>query len=104
MRTFVKIAGLAALAWGSATALATTPVGGSLEGRWDAQLVRGETVMPFRLDISGSGTSLKGTLYDGFRPYENTTSASFKDGKLVLNLEHYPTTITAQLADGQPQG
>src|SRR5690606_10333883 len=39
----------------------------------------------------------KGTLYDGFRPNENTTNASFKDGQLVLNIEHYLTTITAKL-------
>ncbi len=100
MKTLVKIAGLAVLASGSVAAFA----GESLEGRWDAQLVRGDTVVPFRLDISGSGTSLKGTLYDGFRPYEKTTSASFKDGKLVLNLEHYLTTITAKLENGQLNG
>ncbi len=47
----------------------------NVDGRWDAQLVRGDNVIPFRLDISGAGPTLKGTLYDGFRPYENTTSA-----------------------------
>jgi thiol-disulfide isomerase/thioredoxin len=93
MSTLLKIAGLAALIAGSATALAKD----NLAGRWDAQLVRGETVIPFRLDISGAGPTLKGTLYDGFRPYEDTTSATFKDGQLVLNIEHYLTTITAQL-------
>jgi len=100
MRTFLKIAGLAILVSGSAAAIAAE----SVEGRWDAQLVRGETAIPFRLDISGSGPTLKGTLYDGFRPYENTTSASFKDGKLVLNLEHYLTTITATFQDGRLVG
>ena len=93
MRTFLKIAGLAVIASGSAAAIAAD----ELDGRWDAQLVRGDNVVPFRLDLSGSGPSLKGTLYDGFRPYENTTSASFKDGQLVLNIEHYLTTITAKL-------
>jgi len=91
MKSFVKIAGWAVVLSGSAVAFA----GSSVEGRWDAQLVRGDNVVPFRLDISGSGPTLKGTLYDGFRPYEDTTSASFKDGKLVLNIEHYLTTITA---------
>ena len=92
MRTLLKIAGLAVLAAGSAAASAADNV----DGRWDAQLVRGENVIPFRLDISGAGPTLKGTLYDGFRPYENTTSASFKDGELVLNIEHYLTTIKAK--------
>ena len=93
MRTFVKIAGLAVIAAGSAAALAAN----ELDGRWDAQLVRGDNVIPFRLDLSGSGPTLKGTLYDGFRPYEDTTSASFKDGQLTLNIEHYLTTISAKL-------
>jgi thiol-disulfide isomerase/thioredoxin len=97
MRTFVKIAELALFASGSVAALAAD----NLAGRWDAQLVRGDNVIPFRLDISGSGATLKGTLYDGFRPYEDTTSASFKDGKLVLDIEHYLTTITASFQDGK---
>src|SRR5262245_7012464 len=92
MKTFLKIAGIAVLASGSAAVFAAD----NPNGRWDAQLVRGENVVPFRLDISGTGPTLKGTLYDGFRPYENTTSASFKDGQLTLNIEHYLTTINAK--------
>lgn len=100
MRNFMSIAGFVILAAGSAAAgTADTPA-----GRWDAQLVRGEQVIPFRLEISGADATLKGTLYDGFRPYENTSSASFKDGKLVLNLEHYLTTITAQFENGKLVG
>jgi len=77
----------------------------SLDGRWSASLVtQSGEVIPFRLDISGSGPTLKGTLYDGFDPYETTTSASFDDGKLVLNIEHYLTTITATVTDGQLSG
>jgi len=61
-------------------------------------------VIPFRLDISGSGPTLKGTLFDGFKPYDGTTSATFQDRRLVLNIEHYLTTITATLNDGQLVG
>jgi len=100
MKNMLKAATLAVLFSGSALALA----GDNLEGRWDAQLVRKDTVIPFRLDISGSGPTLKGTLYDGFRPYEKTTSASFNDGKLVLNIDHYLTTITATVKDGKLVG
>ncbi len=60
--------------------------------------------MAFRLDISGSGPTLKGTFYDGFHPYDSTTSASFHDGKLTLRAEHYLTTITAVLKDGALTG
>jgi thiol-disulfide isomerase/thioredoxin len=77
----------------------------AIDGRWSARLIsrEGETI-PFRLDLSASGESLKGTLYDGFEPYDGTTSASFHDGTLVLNIEHYLTTITASLKDGNLSG
>ena len=104
MRTFVKTAGLAAVLLGSGAVLAAAPAD-SIDGRWDASLTsQGGTVIPFRLDLSGAGDSVKGTLYDGFHPYDGSTSATFKDGKLVVNIEHYLTTITARLKDGQLVG
>jgi len=104
MRTILKAAGLAAVLVGSGAVLAAA-AGNTIDGRWDASLsTKSGTLIPFRLDLSGSGDSVKGTLYDGFHPYDGTTSATFKDGKLVLNIEHYLTTITAQLQDGQLVG
>src|ERR1700683_5187314 len=75
----------------------------SLDGRWEATLTIKTTVIPFRLDISGSGANLKGTLYNG-EDKEFTTSAKFENGKLVLDFAHYLTTITAPLKDGQLTG
>jgi peroxiredoxin len=74
-----------------------------LGGRWDAALTVKTTVIPFRLDISGSGANLKGTLYNGDEK-EFTTSAKFENGKLVLDFAHYLTTITATVNDGQLAG
>jgi peroxiredoxin len=76
----------------------------AIDGRWDAVLTSHGVQVSFRLDISGSGPSLKGTLYNGFDPYDGTTSATFDDGKLVLHIEHYLTTITATLKDGALNG
>jgi thiol-disulfide isomerase/thioredoxin len=104
MRTFLKTAGLAAVLVGSGAMLAAAAAD-SIDGRWDASLsTKAGTDIPFRLDLSGSGDSIKGTLFDGFHPYDGTTSATFRDGKLVLNIQHYLTTITAQLKDGQLVG
>src|ERR1700679_3138620 len=75
----------------------------SLDGRWDATLTVNGAVIPFRLDISGDGATLKGTLYNG-DDQEFTTKASFQNGTLVLNQEHYLTKIVATLKDGQLQG
>ena len=80
------------------------PTPATINGRWDAVLTRNGTEIPFRLDIKGSGADLEGVFYDGFKPYDGTTSASFKDGKLVLNIEHYLTTINATLEDGKLSG
>jgi len=106
MRTLPKYLSLGALiiaAVSTASAnVASQP--SSIEGRWDAALLNNGPDIPFRLDISGSGPTLKGTFYDGFRSYEATTSASFKDGQLILKAEHYLTTITALLKNGELTG
>ncbi len=104
MSTILKTTGLALVLVGSTAALASAP-SDSIDGRWDATLsTKSGTVIPFRLDLSGAGDGIKGTLYDGFHPYDGTTSATFRDGRLVLNIEHYLTTISAQLKDGQLVG
>lgn len=100
MKTFVRSIGLVVLLAVNAVASAGTP----LAGRWDAQLVRGDTVIPFRLDISGEGRTLKGTLYNGFLPYETTSGASYQDGHLVLDIDHYLLTINAQYANDRLTG
>ncbi|MDB5740690.1 MAG: hypothetical protein JWP16_1730 [Alphaproteobacteria bacterium] len=101
MKTFLKLATLSTLLLGSSAAFAADA---GVAGRWDAVLTKGGTEIPFRLDIKGSGADLQGVLFDGSKPYDGTTSASFKDGKLTLNIEHYLTTINANLKDGQLEG
>ena len=106
MKTLIRIAALTGVlaSSGAAIAAATSTDAAAVNGRWDAVLTRGGTEIPFRLDIKGAGANLQGVLYDGFKPYDGTTSASFKDGKLVLNIEHYLTTINASLQDGKLNG
>jgi hypothetical protein len=107
MKTFSRRVGLAVtlVSFGAAVAIAqSTNPPESVDGRWDASLISNGTVIPFRLDISGSGAAVKGTFFDGFKPYDGTTSGTFQDGKLVLNVEHYLTTITATLNNGQLTG
>jgi thiol-disulfide isomerase/thioredoxin len=104
MKTLVATAGLSAFVSIFGAASAAEPSDAVLDGRWDAALINNGPAVPFRLDISGAGPTLKGTFYDGFKPYDATTSVTFKDGKLVLKAEHYLTTITAQLKDGELVG
>jgi thiol-disulfide isomerase/thioredoxin len=105
MKTRYRTSALAVLLAATATlATAGNKDAAAIAGRWDAALVGEGPEVAFRLDISGSGNTLKGTFYDGPRAYESTTAASFEDGKLVLKAEHYLTTITAQLQDGKLVG
>jgi thiol-disulfide isomerase/thioredoxin len=107
MRTHTRSAGLAIILSGGFAAIAssgTAFAADSVDGRWDASLLNNGPAVPFRLDISGAGPTLKGTFYDGFKPYDATTGATFQDDKLILKAEHYLTTITATLKDGELTG
>ena len=84
----------------SLTALAQSP---SFNGRWDAQVTILGTVIPFRLDVSGDGADLTGTLFNG-EEKQTTTSAKIEGAALVLNFEHYLTKIIATNKDGKLDG
>jgi thiol-disulfide isomerase/thioredoxin len=107
MTTLLKKAAFAVTFLGFVVALAaaqSTNTPDSVDGRWNARLIQNGMEIPFRLDISGAGSAVKGTFYDGFKPYDGTTSGTFQNGKLVLTAEHYLTTITATLDNGQLKG
>ena len=76
---------------------------GSFAGRWDASITIKDAVIPFRLDISGEGANLTGTLYNGDQT-QTTTSARVEDGAIVLSFDHYLTKIVATPKDGQLEG
>jgi thiol-disulfide isomerase/thioredoxin len=94
-----SIFGLSVILLGVGTAFAAD----SLNGRYDATITLNKTVVPFRLDISGEGNKLTGTLYNG-DDKETTTDATFVDGKVTLNFEHYLTKIVATQKGGKLSG
>jgi thiol-disulfide isomerase/thioredoxin len=75
----------------------------NLDGRWAATVVQNGVAIPFRLEISGSGKNVVGTLYNG-EDKETTTSASIQNGKVELDFEHYLTWITATVKGGELDG
>ena len=101
MRNISRNLGIAAIAlgMGASAALAAENLG----GRWAATTVQGGVTIPFRLDISGDGNTVVGTLYNG-EDKEFTTSGSIQDGKVELNFEHYLTSIVATVKDGELDG
>jgi|HubBroStandDraft_1064217.scaffolds.fasta_scaffold48281_1 thiol-disulfide isomerase/thioredoxin len=98
-----NIIGLTAAIVGFGAVAARADSAAAVDGRWDATVTVNSVQIPFRLDISGAGATLKGTLYNG-DDKEFTTEASYENGTLVLNQEHYLTKITATLKDGELQG
>ncbi|MGA2596812.1 MAG: TlpA disulfide reductase family protein [Bryobacteraceae bacterium] len=94
-----------ALGIGAASlAFAGTAASNGLSGRWTATIKQGSIVIPFRLDLSVSGDTVTGKLYNGWEDYETTSSAKIENGKVQLNFEHYLTTITAEVKDGELDG
>ncbi len=100
----ITLAGLSAVVIGlGLPVLAETNKAKSLEGRWDATVIINNTVIPFRLDLSGSGSKFTGSLFNGDIPV-TPTSSRIENGAIVLNFEHYLTKITATLKDGELDG
>jgi thiol-disulfide isomerase/thioredoxin len=103
---FRRIA-VAAIAMGVGAASlssAGTVASNDLNGRWTATIKNGSITIPFRLDLSVSGNAVTGKLYNGWEDFETTSSAKIENGRVQLNFEHYLTTITAEVKDGELDG
>jgi large exoprotein involved in heme utilization and adhesion len=92
MRNVSTKLGIAAIALGMSASAALAAE--NLGGRWAATTVQGGVTVPFRLDISGEGTTVVGTLFNG-EDKQFTTSGTIKDGKVELNFDHYLVSILA---------
>jgi thiol-disulfide isomerase/thioredoxin len=106
MKISRSLLGLAAVIAGlgaSAAQAGTSVKADSLAGRWDASITLNGAAIPFRLDISGDGANLKGTLFNGDQ-LQTTTSARLENGAIVLDFDHYLTKVTATLKEGQLDG
>jgi thiol-disulfide isomerase/thioredoxin len=76
----------------------------SLSGLWDASVVvNGGVEIPFRFEIAGSGSSIKGSFFNGDEKVTSTTG-QFDHGALVLSFDEYGTRLEATLKDGRLEG
>jgi len=96
------VAALLALVLSPSRAGAQSPA--SLAGLWDATVtVTGGLEIPFRLEISGSGSSIKGFFFNGDDKV-TSTSGQLDNGRLVLSFDEYGTKLEASVKDGQLDG
>ena len=76
----------------------------SLNGLWDATIiVTGGVEIPFRMELSGSGSDVKGSLFNGDEKTTSTTG-QFQNGALLLSFDEYGTKLEATLKDGRLEG
>ncbi|PYQ99830.1 MAG: hypothetical protein DMF95_33650 [Acidobacteria bacterium] len=76
----------------------------SLNGLWDATVtVSGEIEIPFRFELSGSGSSVQGSFFNGDDKVTSTTG-QLENGSLVLSFDEYGTKLEAAVKDGRLEG
>ena len=74
-----------------------------IAGRWDATIQINGVATPFPLEISGSGTNVAASFFNGEDRYVST-QGKFENGKLVLTWDYYAATLEATLKDGVLEG
>lgn len=83
----------------AAMILALAPaVAQSIAGRWLATIQINGVETPFPLEISGSGTNVTASLFNGDDRYVST-QGQFANGKLILKWDYYAATLEATLKD-----
>jgi thiol-disulfide isomerase/thioredoxin len=77
----------------------------SVTGLWDATVLvnNGALEVPFRFELSGAGTNVKGSFFNG-DDKTTSTSGSLQNGKLTLNFDELGTSLEATLKDGRLEG
>ena len=94
---------LLALASSALAQSVAQPVAQPIAGRWDATIQINGVATPFPLEITGSGTNVTGSFFNGDDRYPST-QGRFENGKLVLNWDYYAATLDATLKDGVLEG
>jgi len=85
--------------------LAIVPVamGQSLAGRWDATVQVNGVDIPFRFELSGDGSNVKGSFFNGDERI-TSTSGRFENGSLVLRWDDHASRLEATMHDGVLEG
>jgi thiol-disulfide isomerase/thioredoxin len=74
----------------------TIAAAASIDGLWDAVIVANDAEVPFRFEISTSGTEAHGFFFEGDEKI-GSSAGTFVDGKLTLEYEHLNTVLELTL-------
>src|SRR5687768_17450331 len=86
-----------------AFAQGSSAAGSSVAGLWDAAVVVNGLEIPFRFEIAGSGSNVSGWFFNGDEKVLST-GGKFENGSLVLNFDHYATSVEANLVNERLAG
>jgi thiol-disulfide isomerase/thioredoxin len=77
----------------------------SLAGLWDATVTvsNGTLEIPFRFEIAGSDSAIKGSFFNGDEKVTSTTG-HLENGKLLLTFDEYGSQLEASVTDGRLEG
>jgi thiol-disulfide isomerase/thioredoxin len=75
----------------------------SIAGPWAGTVIVDGLMIPFRLDISGSGSNVKGAFLNGDEKV-TSTSGDFEGDSLILNFAQYAEKLRGTLRNGQLTG
>ena len=84
-------------------AIAPVAMAQSLAGRWDATVQVNGIDIPFRFELSGDKTNVKGSFFNGDERI-TSTSGSFENGALVLKWDDHASKLDATFHDGVLEG
>jgi thiol-disulfide isomerase/thioredoxin len=75
----------------------------SIDGRWDAVITYNKVELPFLIAFSGEGDTFSGSFLNGDVKVKST-GGTYKDGKFVLNFDHYLGKLEGTVKDGKIKG
>src|ERR1700685_3800339 len=75
----------------------------SLAGEWDATVKANGVDVPCRFKLTGEGSTIQGTFFNGEELYPSTSGA-FVNGALALSFEYTSGKLEATWKDGRLQG
>lgn len=72
-------------------------------GRWDATVKVDNLDIPFRFELAGDASNIRGSLFNGDERYRST-SGRFEKDSLSLNWDYFAAQIQARIHDGVLDG
>jgi thiol-disulfide isomerase/thioredoxin len=85
--------------------LSVTPIlmAESLAGLWQGTVTTGGVEIPFKFELQGDGSNIKGSFFDGEARF-TSTSGQFANDALTLDWEYFAAKLEVTLANGTLEG